>query len=365
MMGSLACVVDGMRGGRAWWIAPSYKMAMVGWRTISHLGGQVPGADVRLSEMQVAFPGGGSAQVRSADDPQSLRGEGLTFAVLDECAFMREAAWSEAVRPALSDRQGGALFISTPRGCNWFWRLWLRGERGEPDWRSWRFPTVDNPFIPASEIEEARRDMPERTFAQEYLAEFLDDAGGVLRKVRDAAVLQPAAPKADGQYVMGVDWAKSADFTVLVVIDAKTGEMAAMDRFNRIDYSVQRGRLEALANRYRVRSIVAESNAMGEPIVEQLRRDGLPVIGFVTTNASKTMLVEGLALAFEQGVLRILDDPVLVGELEAYEMQRLPSGAIRYGAPEGMHDDTVMALALAWWAASRPLDVAYGPSIWG
>jgi len=364
MMGSLACVVDGMRGGRAWWIAPSYKMAMVGWRTISHLGGQVPGADVRLSEMQVAFPGGGSAQVRSADDPQSLRGEGLTFAVLDECAFMREAAWSEAVRPALSDRQGGALFISTPRGRNWFWRLWLRGERGEPDWRSWRFPTVDNPFIPASEIEEARRDMPERTFAQEYLAEFLDDAGGVLRKVRDAAVLQPAAPKADGQYVMGVDWAKSADFTVLVVIDAKTGEMAAMDRFNRIDYSVQRGRLEALANRYRVRSIVAESNAMGEPIVEQLRRDGLPVIGFVTTNASKTMLVEGLALAFEQGVLRILDDPVLVGELEAYEMQRLPSGAIRYGAPEGMHDDTVMALALAWWAASRPLDVAYMPSIY-
>jgi hypothetical protein len=134
-------------------------------------------------------------------------------------------------------------------------------------------------------------------------------------------------------------------------------QMVAMDRFNQIDYSVQRGRLQALAERYHVESIIAESNSMGEPIIEQLQRDGLPVRGFQTTNATKAAAIEALALAFERGELAILNDPVLVGELQAYEMDRLPSGMVRYSAPEGMHDDTVMALALMWqgMADSGPL----------
>lgn len=102
---------------------------------------------------------------------------------------------------------------------------------------------------------------------------------------------------------------------------------------------------------------------MGEPLIEQLRRLGMPVQAFATTNASKTAAIEGLALAFEQGALSILNDPVLVGELLAYEMERLPGGLIRYGAPAGMHDDTVMALALAWSGIGRRVEFA--PSIWG
>ncbi len=353
LMGSLACVTGGLRGGRTWWVAPSYKMATVGWRAIARLGRQVPGAQVRLSEMLVTFPGGGSVQVRSADDPQSLRGEGLTLAVLDECAFMREVAWTEALRPALSDKLGGALFISTPAGRNWFWRLWMRGQdAAERDWRSWRFPTRDNPYIAPSEIEAARRDLPERIFQQEYEAEFLESSGEVFRRVLDAATATGMEPQPGRQYVMGVDWAKSADFTALTVMDVAAREVVALDRFNQIDYAVQRGRLQALAGRYRVDAIIAESNSIGEPIIEQLQRDNLPVRGFVTTNATKAQIIEALALAFEQGTIRILSDPVLIGELQAYEMERLPSGMMRYGAPEGMHDDTVMSLALAWSAVA-------------
>jgi len=127
-----------------------------------------------------------------------------------------------------------------------------------------------------------------------------------------------------------------------------------MDRFNQIDYAVQRGRLVALAERYRPSVILAESNAMGEPIIEQLRQDGLPVRGFTTTNATKAAAIEALALGFERGSIQIVNDPVLIGELQAYEMTRLPSGAIRYSAPEGMHDDTVMAAAIGYHAAGRP-----------
>jgi hypothetical protein len=82
--------------------------------------------------------------------------------------------------------------------------------------------------------------------------------------------------------------------------------------------------------------------------VELLQRKGLPITPFVTTNATKASAIEGLSLAFERGEIKIIPDTTLIGELQAYEAQRLPSGALRYGAPEGMHDDTVMALALAW-----------------
>jgi len=329
-------------------------MAAVGWRGIYQLAQQIPGAEIKRGDSIVNFPGGGSVQVRSADDPQSLRGEGLNFVVLDECAFMREAAWTEALRPALSDRQGGAMFISTPKGRNWFWRLYQRGQDAqESEWASWQRPTIENPYIVASEIEQARRDLPERIYQQEHLAMFLDDAGGVFRRVMEAATATEQAPQPGHEYVFGVDWGKQNDFTVIQVFDITERRQVYMDRFNQIDYRVQRQRLGVLYERYQPRVVVAETNSMGEPIIEQLWADGLPVQGFTTTNATKAQIIDALALAFERGEITILNDPTLVGELQAYEMQRLPSGMARYSAPEGMHDDTVMALALAWHAVGR------------
>ena len=353
-LGSAMCLDVAGRGGRAWWVAPSYKMAAVGWRGISRLAEQIPGTRIGQVDRIVELANRGTVQVRSADDPQSLRGEGLNFAVLDECAFMREQTWTEALRPALSDRQGGAMFISTPKGRNWFWRLYQRGQDHlDGEWASWQKPTADNPYIAAGEIESARRDMPERIFQQEYLAQFLEDAGSVFRRVMDAATLpEQDGPTAGHQYALGVDWGKSADFTAIAIWDMTAQHLVALDRFNQIDYRVQRQRLGAICERWHPDVILAETNAMGEPIIEQLRADGLPVRGFTTTNASKAQIIEALALAFERGNIRVVTDSVLIGELQAYEMTRLPSGAIRYSAPEGVHDDTVMAAAIGYHAAS-------------
>jgi hypothetical protein len=355
--GVLLCTYVAMMPGQrhAWWVAPSYKMGQVGWRGAMELASQIPGASILRGEMMITMPGCGWLQVRSADNPQSLRGEGLDQVVLDECAYIQEEAWAEAIRPALSDRRGGATFISTPKGRNWFWRLFQQGLSGDdPEWRAWRRPTSDNPYIDASEIEAARKGLPERIFAQEYLAEFLEDAGYVFRRVAEAATATEQLPQPGGEYVFGVDGGKSADFTVISVIDIAAMRMVAMDRFNQIDYVVQSARLKALAERYAPRVILAESNSMGEPIIERLQRDGLPVRGFTTTNATKAQVIEGLALAFERRDLAILNEPVLVGELQAFDMTRLPSGMVRYSAPEGMHDDCVMSLALAYSAAEVP-----------
>jgi len=353
-LGVNECVDVAARGGRAWWVAPSYKMSEVGWRPLRRMGAKI-GADVRKVDRMIRL-GNGWVQVRSADDPDSLRGEGLDLVVVDECAFVKETAWAEALRPALSDRNGGAIFISTPKGRNWFWRLWQRGQDDAAgEWASWRFPTSDNPYIAPKEIEAARAELPERIYQQEYQAEFIEDSGEVFRRVIDAATANAQERAIEGhEYVMGVDWGKHNDFTVILVIDSTSNETVYLDRFNQIDYQLQIGRLRALCDRFNPHNIIAERNSMGEPLIEQLSREGLPVQAFTTTNASKTEAIDALALAFEKGDIKILPDAVLIGELQAYEMERLPSGMLRYSAPEGMHDDTVMALALAWHAISTP-----------
>ena len=351
-LGVNECLDAASKGGRAWWVSPSYKTSEVGWRPLRQIARKIPNAEVRLVDRMVTLPGGGFVAVRSADNPDSLRGEGLDFVVMDECAFMQKEAWTEAIRPALSDRQGKALFISTPKGRNWFWENYQRGINGEEGWQSWTFPTSNNPFIEPVEIEAAKRDLPEIIYRQEYLAEFVDDQGGVFRRVQEAAILTPQEPQAGRQYVAGVDVAASVDFTVVTIMDVETKEMVYQDRFNRVDYPVLIDRLESVYHRYGLTSMVVESNSIGRPVIDELVNRGLAIIPFTTTSATKQSIIQQLQAAFENAQIKIVNNPVLVGELLSFESKRNPSGGFSYSAPDGMHDDTVMSLAFAWNAIS-------------
>ena len=351
-LGVNECLDAASKGGRAWWVSPSYKTSEVGWRPLRQIARRIPNAEVRLVDRMVTLPGGGFVAVRSADNPDSLRGEGLDYVVMDECAFMQKEAWTEAIRPALSDRQGKALFISTPKGRNWFWEAYQRGVREEEGWQAWTFPTSSNPYIEASEIEAAKRDLPEMIFRQEYLAEFVDDAGGVFRRVQEAAILTPQEPQAGRQYVAGVDVAASVDFTVVTVLDAESKEMVYLDRYNRVDYPLLIDRLESVYHRYGLTSMVVESNSIGRPVIDELVNRGLAIIPFTTTSATKQSIIQGLQASFENAQIKIVNNPVLVGELLSFESKRNPSGGFSYSAPAGMHDDCVMSLAFAWNAIS-------------
>jgi phage terminase large subunit-like protein len=348
-LGVWECLEVALNGGRAWWIAPSFPIAQVGWRPLRRIGRTIPGASVKLAEMTVELSTGGEVRVRSADNPDSLRGEGLDFAVMDEAAFMKPEAWTEALRPALSDRLGRALFISTPRGRNWFWEMYQRGVRGEGDYQAFQFPTSANPKIAAAEIEAARLELPELIFRQEYLAEFIDDQGSVFRRVQEAARLQPlTAPKPDRQYIAGVDVAASIDYTVVSVLDTESKHMVYMDRFNRVDYNVLADRLSALSHRWKLDAMKVEANSIGQPVIDAIRAKGVPVIPFTTTGATKQTVIQNLQSAFEHGEIAVINDPILIGELLSFESKRNPSGSFSYSAPEGMHDDCVMSLAIAW-----------------
>jgi phage terminase large subunit-like protein len=359
-LGSALCVKEGLFGGRAWWIAPSYKVAAVGWRMIRRLGGEIPGVHVRRVDRMIEFPGGGEVQVRSADDPDSLRGEGLNLAVMDEFAFMKPEAW-EILRPALSDRQGDAVFISTPSGRNLFWRLYQRGLTNDGEWQSWRLPTSDNPYIPDHEIEAAKRSLPTATFEQEYEAAFLENEGAVFRNIQSCMDAETTTPEEHkGHHITaGVDWAKQADFTAISIGCAECGYELDIDRFNQIDYHVQWQMVKAMFDKWGVTNGVIEVNSIGEPAYESLVRSGLPVSRYETTFQSKRPLIENLVLIFQDESFQFIDNSIWTGELEAYEQTVDQLGRSKYSAPQGMHDDTVIARALMAHGATKPRWLIY------
>ena len=331
-------------------------MASQVWRDLKASTRRLPDLAVSESERRIDSPGGGMIAVRSSHYPDNLRGDGLDLAVLDEAAYMDPRVWSEVVRPMLTTTRGDALFLSTPFGRNWFYDLFQKGidAQHQPEWQSFWFPTDRNPNIAAEELESIRRMTTEHIWGTEYRARFNDDSGQVFRGIRAALATDPYPEAINGRlYVAGVDWGRDHDYTVIAIIDADERRMVALDRFNQIGWGLQRGRLRAICEHWQPQQIWAEANSFGSPNIEALQEEGLPMRSFTTTSKSKSPLIESLALAIERRFVSLLDHPVLLAELSSYTLQRLPGGGYRYGAPLGMHDDTVMATALAWHGVEK------------
>lgn len=337
-------------GAAVAWVVPTYKNSRPVWRFAESQVTQVSGVSVHKSDRIITFPSGGWLGVYSADNDVGLRGESFDVVIIDEAAQVSEETYSDVILPTLADRNGRLLMISTPKGRNWFWREWMRGQSDNKQIAAFTAPTSANPSPNIRKAFEMARDrVSERTFKQEWLAEFVDDGGGVFRNVRPCAIAERVnEPLPNHTYVAGLDWALSNDYTVLSIIDATDKALVYIDRFNGIDYSLQRERIRATCERFNVRVVVAEENAMGKPNNDMLRRMGVKVRDFTTTATTKADIIEELAASFERGAIKIINDPILIGELEAYESERGPSGGVKYNAPQGMHDDMVMSLALAW-----------------
>ena len=169
-----------LNGGNVLWVAPTFGISAEIWR---YLKRSTEGAWTAKSEVEhrIDLPGGGAITVRSADDPDSLRGSGYDGVVLDESAFCLEETWTQAIRPTLADRQGWAILISTPRGLNWFHRLFLDAENMS-DWERWQQPTSANPKIAERELAEMRAGMDSHSHSQEILAQFVSSSGSRIQK---------------------------------------------------------------------------------------------------------------------------------------------------------------------------------------
>jgi hypothetical protein len=146
---------------------------------------------VNESELTIYLVNNSQIMLRSADNPDSIRGIGVDFLVLDEAADIPklEDTWQAVLRPTLSDRQGHALIIGSPKGRNFFYDMWVQGGATE-DWQSFQFTTIQGGRVPQEEIIAAKRDMDERTFQQEYEARFVDYAGVIYYAFSDDNIKQ-------------------------------------------------------------------------------------------------------------------------------------------------------------------------------
>lgn len=181
MLAAILVIIKGLSepDQNIWWVAPSHQQARIALRVLlKYLPAEYRDLNKTLGE--ITLPNGSRISIKSGDRYDNLRGEGLDLVVIDEAAFIDEQAWTKAIRPALSDRLGNAILISTYDGENWFYQL-HRFVRENPNdqWETWEFKTADNPYIDPAEIEEAKRSLPHDVFMQEFMCVPLVFVGAV------------------------------------------------------------------------------------------------------------------------------------------------------------------------------------------
>jgi hypothetical protein len=337
------------------------------------------GASAKIHESfphRVEFASGGRIVFETLDSPDAGRGFTWNGVVFDEASLIKQAAFYEVIQPILADSHGWFLGIFTPKGHNWVWQEAIKAE-DNPEAQAWQVPTLgveitaqetlarkphplENPDFYFSEAVKLFESQPRRIFEQEFLAQYIDESGGVFRNIRACCTASPDIPENHKEHhiVMGGDWGQSNDFTALGAYCVTCNREVEIDRFNQISWAVQRARVRGMYERWsahaNVSQILLELNSIGSPNVEALQMEGLPVVGFETTAQSKPQLVQSLVLALEKKERTFINDPVTIGELEAYEEKRSTiTGRPQYSAPEGMHDDTCIRACLENWAITN------------
>jgi phage FluMu gp28-like protein len=316
------------------YITPTYKLAKV---FFNKLGNSLP-YPKNQSDLKIDFPNGGSVEFFTGERLDGLRGRKFHGVIIDEAAFISdlESGWLNSIRPTLTDYKGWAMFLSTPRGQNYFYSLFNKG--GEKDWASFKYTTYDNPYIDRDEIEDAKRQLPAAVFEQEYMANPMENAANPFGNEHIRNCIRPMSNREP--VVFGIDLAKSYDYTVIIGLDSE-GNTAFFSRFQK-DWNSTKQEILNLPKK----PIIIDSTGVGDPIFEDLQRAGLIINGLKFTQNSKQQLMVGLQTAIQTGRIGY-PTGLIVNELEVFEYQYTASG-VKYSAPSGFHDDCVMALALAW-----------------
>jgi hypothetical protein len=360
-----------LNGRKVMYAAPVAKQTDAYWKKCKHyLSAGIRDGYIRKDETRRTLTlGTGEISCQTAHNADTMRSGDADLLIFDEWAFMEYDAWDKVGAPMLLDTNGDAMFISTPNRRNHHFVMFQKGISEGGEWASFIFPSTANPYLKKEAFDLLVADMTEDSYRQEILAEFLEGEGAVFRNI--AACMNAPKSTPDQHYghriVAGGDWGKLHDFTTVSIGCATCREEVAIDRFNQIDYPYQRARITALLQYWHVTLYMPEENAIGVPIVDELRRDpameGISIVAFQTSPSSKPQLIENLALTFEKAEWQFLPDPVWRSELEAYERKvSATTGRSQYSAPEGLHDDTVIGRALMRWAATNAAPMPAQPT---
>ncbi len=303
---------------------------------------------------------GHKLDMRSADRPELIEGFGYKFIMLNEAGIILrdEYLYYNTILPMTLDFDPDVYVGGTPKGKGLFHELATRADSPDkPEQEFFRFTSFENPYLNKKKRQELIDEIPRSIQEQEIYAGFLEDSSTVFRNIEKCSTALPAEPVSGKAYQMGIDLAKHVDYTVIIVMNSD-GEMVYMDRFNQLDWAIQRERIKAVHKKYNNAKCWIDSTGVGEPIYEDLVNDGVDVEGYKFTNESKKQVIQGLMISLEQEKIRIFQKEDLLGkvlrdEMLIFEYEMTSSGLIRYQAPEGYHDDCVIALALTNWGVQN------------
>lgn len=370
-------------GGTWRWIAPIYRQAKIGIDYFKGVAPPSPHSEIIESKMLMNFPHLDSRlEFWHTQKPVDLEGAAVKGQVGDEAAKMPYDAYISA-NTTTTFTQGLSMWISTPWGKNWFYKKYMEA-RERMDWAlknnkvpemiAIHAPTSANPLIPPKVIELAKLRLSDRMFRQYHLAEFLDDGSvfinfkkcvrGTELDFSDTSIQRWFADKdefdskgvIDRDVVLGVDWAKHRDYTVIVVIDPMVNprRVVGFMRFQGLKYTEQIKELYQICKMYRnVGMILHDKTGVGVAIDDMLSPIPFPFEGVTFTNALKSELVNNLGMSFEKETIELPNWPEMLKELDAFEVVINKLGRTIYNAQEGSHDDIVMAIALGLRAASE------------
>lgn len=333
--------IHGKPGRNYWWVAPVYPQAKIAFRRIRR--GLPKGLyKANEGEMTLSLPNGAVVWFKSGEKPDNLYGEDVFAAVIDEASRVREDSWI-AVRSTLTATKGPVRIIGNVKGrTNWHFKMARKaeaGERGMSYAKLTAYDAAEGGVLDIAEIEDAKRLLPDNVFRELYLAQPSEDEGNPFGLKYIAACVQPLS---DGKPVAaGIDLAKSIDWTVAIALD-RNASVCGFDRWQS-PWEATEERILSLIGRT---PTLVDSTGVGDPIVERLQKKRTNVFeGYQFTSSSKQKLMEGLVVAIQSGLVSYPDGPIRA-ELENFEYVYTRTG-VRYSAPEGYHDDCVMALALA------------------
>lgn len=358
------------------WLAPIYSQTKIGY---DYCLRQLPKTkDIKgVDSIIKCFSLEAQIQFMHAQNSGALEGFATAGSVFDEAAKIKKSIY-DANQTTRSRTRSKALYVSTPEGKNHFYTMFMEAKEEmrlakrqmrEPRMMAIAATTLDNPWIPRASIEDARRRLPDRLFRQYILAEFVDEAN-VFGRYRENFYgdridypddnqiwIDPNAKEIE--VVIGADWAKLKDFTVFIAFDIKTKKMVGFQRFHKFDkYTEAIRNLVIFSKKFKeVREIYHDKTGVGVAIDDQLAYTNLPYKGITFTNAWKTTEITRLITSLEHKSIELLNWRVLDEELGCFEVEVNDIGVSSYSAPNGMHDDTVMALVLAHCALMQYSDL--------
>ncbi len=367
-----------------WWVAPYYKELIPATKKIREL--TPPSLITKKLECGevihfIRLKNGSECFFHSADKEDTLRGSGLHGLVIDEAGSMKRARVTEELLPSLIDFHGWLFAIGTPKGPNWFDEIYQKGQDPKnTEYKSWMFSSYGNSaeqggFLQKADIDFIAAQLPELTRRQEIYGETLQGEGVVFRHISDRIKSNITPYQVGETIVVGSDLAKHVDYYCNIALRLN-GEVVGFERYNHLDWPFMRARSINFCRQFGDAYLLIDSTGVGDPVYDEITREYNNVQGYKITNSTKKALIENLSIMLDNNQISFpgnpetkefsselnVDFPVLKSELESFTYEIAASGLVHYGAPEGLHDDCVMALALAAWQlkASSNVDFSFG-----